>query len=345
MRQQQDVERERSSQGQRAGEPQHLVRGEGEEQPRPRRPQQEAEQAELTEVPDGDAHAAGEAAHLGRLLAGHGVGRVDRAVAAGDDVHGDLVVVVDPDLRQVRAQLAADGVERAVGAEDARQGALAPLDERLVAPVEALLAAERGLLGPQDAVDAADAAHPGVGEGPHQPPQAVRPEAARGVAERHDLAPRPLDAVAQHGQLPAVLLEGQYLDPAVRILLGHGHGPVGRAVAQHQDLELALRVVERHAAFELGAQGVLLVVRGDEQRHRRRHVGAPGLPANDARKDPEQQRVAQVGKPDEADQDPERDGHCSIPLACHCRPPGGGGGLPRSRGRRGRAGRRCARPA
>ena len=82
-------------------------------------------------------------------------------------------------------------------------------------------------------------------------------------------------------------------------------GEVGRPVGRDHDLELLLRVVERERVVDAPANHGLLVVRGDDERDRRRLVGlAHGARAH-ARKDSHRERVAGMRPRESAERAPE----------------------------------------
>jgi hypothetical protein len=209
--------------------------------------------------------------------------------------------------------------------DGARQQGLGPLDdpERREVP---------DLLHLGQPVDAAVAhvgvtdhgPHPAVGEGLHEVDDGVGVEVGVGVDEHEDLACRPPDPL-RHGAPLAVVAPERHrvqLWPALLGLLDPLPGAVRRPVVDGDHLEAAGRVVHGEARGDRPDDPVLLVERGDDDRHRgakaavghgpveQRHDEAPEDVQDDGDGVGREQRVAGqrgegqvLGEPDEPEDD------------------------------------------
>ena len=208
---------------------------------------------------------------LDLLLLGDRRRHVHRQPAAfGEHEREREVVARGRPERQVG--LLAHRVDRPVAGRHAGQPRLEIADRELGTPVDALLVGAALVDQPRLPARVAD---PGVAERRHQLAQGVgRPRRVR-VAEREQLAARPLGACVLRRHL-ALALE-------VEDEVGAG-GPgeldraIGRAVGGDDHLQELARVVERERVADLRLDHLLLVVRGDDQRHRRQLRQRRGAP-------------------------------------------------------------------
>jgi hypothetical protein len=139
-------------------------------------------------------------------------------------------------------------------------------DGHLVAPVEALLV--RGTRTVEANLPA-HVAHAGVAERLDQAPQRVGAPVAVRVREREHLAARALHRGIERRHLAAAGELQDLVGAGLPRRLGRS---VRGAVRRDDHLQPVARVVERQRIVDLAANHVLLVVRGDDQRHRRQRV-------------------------------------------------------------------------
>ena len=159
-------------------------------------------------------------------------------------------------------------VDRAVAAGDRAEPRLGVAHGHLVAPVDALLVRAVGGQEPEPPADVRDV---GVGERAHEHAQRVgRPGAVR-VGERDDLARR---SAARRGPAPRPCRRADSRSPATPgYCSAISSVRSRRRVGGDDDLQLVARVVELEQVLDPPRDRRLLVVGGDDHRHRRLEVG------------------------------------------------------------------------
>ena len=194
-----------------------------------------------------------------------------RAVVAerGRPAEEVLVLPAVEDAQQGGPPVGREAARRAGdGAED-RLRALDHAERDVVAHL--LHAAEpvRGLVqGVRVADDGADARIAEVG---HETSEGIRLEHRVGIDERTDVGARAPDALGHRGTLAAIRVEADADDGRIAVSrLQHPlPGLVARPVVDDDHVELVARVVAREAGVDRRGDPVLLVERGDDDRHAR----------------------------------------------------------------------------
>ena len=233
--------------------------------------------------------------------------RVEAASVSGQAGLDRVQQVVHLRRRQVAIQRVAQRVDGAVGAGHEVEGGLAGLDRCLVADV----AARGGTRVAPGAVQplAAHEADAGIRERRGQPRDRVGREQRVRVGEHEHLAARLGHATVEGGRLAGAFLAHQ-THAVVGVALHARVRVVGRAVGDHDDLELVARVaLARERAVELRRDAVALVVRRDDHRDAgrpapRRHRGPP------EREQAQQQRIAEPRVGEQRGHGPEHDREC-----------------------------------
>ena len=240
-------------------------------------------------------------------LARDGLGLVHDVVALRGDLDRQHHVVGDGPVEGTVEALA-DGEDRAVGAEEAGEAALHPLELLVVAPVQVVALGHHVVVGGQIDELAADTPDLTVGEVAHEHGQGVLLELAVGVREQDDVPPGLGQDLVQGAVLaPAGQVEDA--QPRVGELPGDGRRPVRRSVRGDDDLEAIPRVVEAQAVQDLLADHVFFVVRGDDQRHARKAAALEArLRAAQRAQQEQQDGIARVDVRDRAEGSPEDDG-------------------------------------
>ena len=201
-------------------------------------------------------------------------------------------------------RFALHGVDRAVARGDRAAGRLLLAHPRLVAPVDALQVRAVRALESELPADVADLV---VCEVAHERAQRVRLPLAVRIRERKSVARRLTHramlrrdlALARAAQEPnARILGRELLDDRVRA--------VGRAVGGDDHLEPLVGVVERQRVLDPSADHLLLVVGGDDESHRGRHVALAHGTRPQAREHSHRRRVACVRPGERGERAPER---------------------------------------
>ena len=228
-------------------------------------------------------------------------------VALGGDLDRQDHVIGDSAVEGT-VQALADGEDRSVGAEQAGEAALHPLELLVVAPVEVVALGHDIVVGGQVDELAADAAHLAIREVAHEGGQGVLLELAVRVGEEDDVAPR-LGQDLVEGAVLAPAGQVEDAQPRIRELPGDGRRPVRRSIGGDDDLEAIPRVFEVQAVDDLLADHVFFVVRGDDQRDAREAGGLEARLRPAQRSQQEQQDgIARVHVRDQAQAGPEDDG-------------------------------------
>ena len=205
---------------------------------------------------------------------------------------------------QLLVERSADRVDGAVGGGLRVDGALVGAHPHLVAPVDPLLV--RAVVGVDQLHLAGDHAHLGVGVRPDDAAHRVGVPDGVGVAHADDLAGRLPGRPVERRHLAAARAD-QQLHTAVGVALDDLVGAVARRVGRDDDLHQLPRVVQRQRVVQLALDHRLLVVGGDQERHRRQDVRSGNGTRPHAREQGDEQRVADVRPDDRPEAHPEHD--------------------------------------
>ena len=189
-------------------------------------------------------------------------------------------------------RVALDRVDGPVPGRDRARGRLLLAHPHLVAPVDALHVRAVRALEPQLPAHVPDLR---VGEVARERAQRVGLPLAVRVREREHVARRlPDGAVLRRDLALARALKEANAWVAGCDLADDPVREVRRPVGRDDDLEPVLRVVERERVLDPPANDRLLVVRGDDERDRRRLVGLAHRARTKARERSHRERVARV---------------------------------------------------
>ena len=240
----------------------------------------------------------------GRLLERQRLGVVDGTPAVLDHQvrEGEVVAEARVDLDVVGA---AHGVHGAVAAGDRAERGLLRAQPGLESPVDPL-AVRAGCVGEHEAP--AHVGDVGIGERAHELRERVGCPGRVGVGEGDDLPGRLAHRPVLRRDLPAARAADQ---AHTRLACREGGdelvGAVARRVRGDNDLEPVGGIVEREQVLQAPLDHGLLVVGGDDHRHRRGRLLRANGPAADVRRGGRGERIHGVRPGERRERDPEHD--------------------------------------
>ncbi len=207
-----------------------------------------------------------------------------------------------------------NGIDAAVGAQQGPEPAFAFLQECLVLPVKSIDVAPGFGVG-QDQ-PAADDAQGRILKPGREPVRRRGMHRRVGVREQDDLAGNRRDGVVQDVRLAPSRLKSEELDAELLVTADDLVGAVGAAVGRHHDFQFVGRVVQLQGVFDAGGDFRFLVVGRNQQRDGRQiaviHLGPALVAAKQPCRQPNEDRIAQVGIGDDRQADKENGGHDQV---------------------------------